>query len=114
MNQSGKKMDELKDRIDDITTINFSITKCPLNVFKAFSAFCKKETNDNYAFGLKLLLDSREANVKEVVLYEQYLELKDEVEIIKKQLERLEEPSKEKQTTRKMPKTMGSGGMKDE
>jgi len=101
----GKKMGEVKERLDDITTINFSITKCPLNVFKAFSSFCKRETNDNYAFGLKLLLDSREANVKEVVLYEQYLELKDEIENIKKQLGNEE---------RKKPKTMGSGGMKND
>ncbi|MAH49941.1 hypothetical protein CMI37_29250 [Candidatus Pacearchaeota archaeon] len=105
MKAEGKKLSELKDRIDDITTINFSITKCPLNVFKAFSTFCKKETNDNYAFGLKLLLDSREANVKEVVLYEQYLELKDEIENIK---QKLDEPKKKK------PITMGKGGMKDE
>jgi|TARA_Y100000034_G_scaffold135310_1_gene206681 hypothetical protein len=106
MNEPGKKMGELKERLDDITTINFSITKCPLKVFKAFSSFCKKETNDNYAFGLKLLLDSREANVKEVVLYEQYLKLKDEVADIRKLVDA--------PTERKRPKTMGSGGLKDE
>jgi len=102
-------MKDVKDRIDDLTTINFSITKCPLKVFKAFSEFSKTETNDNYAFGLKMLLDSREVNVKEVVLYEQYLELKDRVAVIEQQLA---EP--EKVEEKKKPKTMGSGGLKDE
>ena len=52
-----------------------------------------------------MLLDMKEANVKEVVLYEQYLEIKDEVENLKK---RLDEPKRQK------PKTMGSGGNEDE
>jgi hypothetical protein len=98
-------MSDMKDKIDDLTTINFSITKCPLKVFKGFSTFCKQETNDNYAFGLKMLLDMKEANVKEVVLYEQYLELRDEIEILK---DKIGEPKKIR------PKTMGSGGKKDE
>ncbi len=93
----------MKDRVDDITTINFSITKCPLKVFKGFSTFCKQETNDNYAFGLKLLLESREANVKELVLYEQYLSLKQEIEEIKSKLDKKDEKIK--------PKTLGSGGL---
>jgi len=97
-------MKETKDRIDDITTINFSITKCPLKVFKAFSTFCKQETNDNYAFGLKVLLDSREANVKELVLYEQYLKLREEFEALKELVNKTE--------VTKKPKTMGSGGQK--
>tara|TARA_Y100000310_G_scaffold140352_1_gene139777 strand:- start:16369 stop:16626 length:258 start_codon:yes stop_codon:yes gene_type:complete len=73
-------MTETKDKMADVTTINFSITKCPLKVFKAFSEFCKQETNDNYAFGLKMLLDGMKTNVKEVVLYENLQELKDRVE----------------------------------
>jgi hypothetical protein len=102
-------MSETKDRIDDITTINFSITKCPLKVFKAFSNFCKQETNDNYAFGLKVLLDSREANVKELVLYEQYLKLREEFEALKELVNKTGEPK-----VIDKPKTFGSGGKKDE
>jgi len=96
-------MSEAKERVEDLTTINFSITKCPLKVFKLFSEFCKSETNDNYAFGLKMLIDSRDVNVKEVVLYEQYCELRDRVVALES----------EKSEDKKGPKvkTLGSGGM---
>jgi len=77
-----------KEKIEELTTINFSINKCQLAVFKRFREFCVKETNDNYGFGLKLLLDLKDANAKEMVLYENYLELKEEVEIIKKGLDK--------------------------
>ena len=97
-------MSDKKERIEDITTINFSITKCPMKIFKSFREFCKAETNDNYSFGLKILLDSREANIKEVVLYELYTKLRDEVEQLKaEKIERKEEPK---------IKTLGSGGKK--
>jgi len=98
-------MSSVKDKVEDLTTINFSITKCPLKVFKAFSEFCKSETNDNYAFGLKMLLDSREVNVKEVVLYEQYCELKDRIVALESKEDKVEE--------KKGPKVLGSGGMKN-
>ena len=91
-------MSDKKDKIEDLTTINFSITKCPMRVFKRFSEFSKKESNDNYSFALKLLLDCRETNIKEVVLYEQYMELKQEFAELKKKVEH---------KTNK-PKTMGS------
>jgi len=91
-------MSETAEKLKDLTTINFSITKCPIKVFKGFSEFCKSETNDNYAFGLKMLLESRETNIKEVILFEKYTELRDEVEQLK-----LKQKSE-----RKAPKTMGS------
>lgn len=96
-------MTEMKDKVESLTTINFSITKCPLKIFKEFSEYCKKETNDNYAFGLKLLLDGMKGNVKEVMLFEMVNELKEEVEQLKQK--------NEKKTG---PKTMGSGGLKNE
>jgi len=66
------------------TTINFSITKCPIETYKKFVDFCKKETNDNYSFGLKLLLEGMEGNVKEALVYQQYMELKQRVEKLEK------------------------------
>lgn len=79
-----------------------------MEIFKRFSEYCKAETNDNYAFGLKLLLDCRDANIKEVVLYEQYMELKGELAELKASLSK---PVEEK---KKGPKTMGSGDGKNE
>jgi len=71
---------------ESTATINFSITKCPIAIHEAFVNYCKKETNDNYSFGLKLLLDGMKGNVKEVTLYEQYLELKKKVEVMEKKI----------------------------
>ena len=101
---------EKKDKVEDITTINFSITKCPLKIYKRFTEFCKQETNDNYAFGLKLLIDSREVNVKEVVLYEQYTKLKAEIDELREMI--MVKESKPKATK---VKTFGSAqGEKNE
>lgn len=94
----------MKDKVEDLktTTINFSITKCPLKVYKEFVRFCSEETNDNYSFGLKLLLDGMKGNVKEATLYQQYLEMKEEMKELKVLLNK---PEPEKQKI----KTMGSG-----
>jgi hypothetical protein len=104
----------MKERVEEIpTTINFSITKCPEKVFKRFIEFCKQETNDNYSFGLKLLLDAREGNIKEALLYEQYIELKARLGDVEVKLEKF---LVEIQGTpkKKLPKTMGSANKKKE
>ena len=82
-----------RDRVKDITTINFSITKCPHRVYQDFVEFCKKETNENYSMGLKLLTEGMKSNIKEVVLFEQYIELKHELSQLRLELEELKNPS---------------------
>jgi len=96
--------ESMKSKVDEMTSINFSITKCPQKVFRKFTDFCKKETNNNYSFGLKMLLDGMDGNIKEALLFEQYIELKsrmDDLEIKFKEL--TDKPPK-----KVMPKTMGS------
>lgn len=78
--------EEIKERVVDLTTINFSITKCPEKVFKEFSEFCRRETGNNYSFGLKQLLEGMKGNIKEALIFEQYIELKAEVGELKKQV----------------------------
>jgi len=95
-----------KEQVNQLTTINFSITKCPHKVFEEFVGFCAAETNDNYSMGIKLLLDARRTNIKEVILYEQYMELKNELADLKKKL--FEEEQKETTKKRQKPKTFGS------
>jgi len=87
MNEEIEK--STKERVKDITTINFSITKCPTRVYEEFVAFCKRETNDNYSMGLKLMTESVKSNIKEVVLFEQYMELKQELSELKDEVEEL-------------------------
>ena len=96
-NEISKGNKAIKDRVNDITTINFSVTKCPLKVYREFVAFCKEETSDNYSFGLKLLLDGMKGNIREATLFQQYLEMKE-------RLDKLEEKDGEKPPF----KTMGS------
>jgi len=95
-------MEDKKSRVEEITTINFSITKCPMKVFKRFSDFCKSETNDNYSFGLKLLVDGMEGNVKEALMYEQFMELNARVQDLEAKYEPVQTETKSK------PKTLGS------
>jgi hypothetical protein len=99
------KIGEIQEKVNKLTTINFSITKCPIKVYEAFTQFCKEETNDNYSFGLKILIEGIKTNAKEATLFQQYLELKDEVA----ELKQLIAQSGDKPKSKKI-KTMGSGG----
>ena len=99
--------EEIKKRVEEITTINFSITKCPHKVYKKFVEFCKTETNDNYSFGIKLLIDGMEANIKEAALYENYMILKERMDVLEEQINK---PKEEEKKVKKL-KTMGSGGL---
>ena len=69
----------IKERVELITTRNFTVSACPETVFQRFVNFCKRETNNNYAMGIKILLDAYETHAKELVLYEKLLELEDRV-----------------------------------
>lgn len=94
--------EEIKSRVNEMTSINFSITKCPQKVFRRFSEFCKTETNNNYSFALKLLLDGMEGNVKEALLFQQYIELKaelDELKVLVMNISTKSEPEKKKRKT---------------
>jgi len=82
-------MDKKEEEASAVTTINFSITKCPIVIHKRFVDYCKKESNDNYSFGLKLLLDGMDGNVKEATLFQQYIELKGEMKELKEEMEKL-------------------------
>jgi len=72
----------LKERVESITTRNFSITKCPEIVWKEFTDFCKLETSDSYAMGVKLLLDAHKTNAKDLMLYQKIIELEDRVTLL--------------------------------
>jgi hypothetical protein len=95
---------KIKERVENLVTTNFSITKCPVKIWEEFVTFCKEETNNNYSFGLKLLLGAYKANIKEIMLYEQYILMKERMELLEKKLDEVT-PKKEK---KQGPKTMGS------
>ena len=99
-----EKKKPVSERVKDMTTINFSITKCPHRVYEDFSTFCKEETNDNYSMGLRDLLNARKVNLKEVVLYQSCMEIKDELVILRGELAELRENLDEGVKT---PKTFG-------
>ena len=95
---SDKK--DTKERVEEMSTINFSITKCPLKVYREFTEFCKQETADNYSFGLKTLLEGMQTNMKEEIMYEEMCK-------IKARLDNLENKEPE-EPKKKSLKTFGS------
>ena len=103
MAKSGEDK-SIKDKVHELVTRNFSITKCPEAVYEDFVKFAKEETSDNYSMALKMLIEGMKANIKEVHLYEQYMELKAEFaefkESILVRLDNLEKKDK--------PKTFGT------
>jgi hypothetical protein len=98
---------KITERVKDLTTVNFSITKCPQKVYEEFVAFCKEETNDNYSMGLRDLLNGMKSNIKEVVLYQQYMETKDELNQIRAELARMQTEMVPEQETETKPATFG-------
>lgn len=103
--KDGMSEENKADKLKNMMTRNFSITKCPDKVYQAFVEFCQGETNDNYSMGLKLLLDMKNANIKEVVLYEQYMELKADFADLKAEIAELKG---KKEETKTGVKTFGS------
>lgn len=101
-----EKIKEIREKVVNLVTRNFSITKCPEKVYERFVKFCREETNDNYSMGLKSLLDARDANIKEILLFEQYMELNERVCKLEQAKETPEPEKKEKN------KTFGSGASK--
>jgi len=93
------------------TTINFSITKCPAKIHQKFCEFCQQETNDNYAMGIKILLECMEVEAKDQVMFQQYMEVREKVGILNERIEKLEMQGVE-QSQNKGPKPFGSGGKK--
>ena len=93
----------VKERVQDMTTMDFNIGKCPVAVYRGFTDFCKKETNNNYSLGLKMLLEAKKANIKEVILYEQFMLLREEVNEVKNELDALKGVDLKK----KSPKSFG-------
>lgn len=69
------KSDDVRKRIEQITTRNFTISACPEVVFRRFSDYAKAHTSDAYWMAIKELLDIAEANAKELVLYEKVNQL---------------------------------------
>jgi len=103
--ENDKTMKEKVEKLRQTPTINFSITKCATDVYQDFTAFCRKEANDSYAFGLKLLLEAMKQNVKETTLYENIMGVKDQLDHHEQRIKALENPP---EPERKGPKTMGS------
>jgi len=101
-----EKEENIKERVDsDVVTLNFTVSNCPETIYNRFVDYCKKNAGNYYAMGLKQLLDTAEADAKSLMLYEKIIAL--EVRIT-------ELEGKKDEKARLKPKTMGSGGKKNE
>ena len=59
----------IEERIDAITTRNFTISGCPEKIFKEFVQYASSNTANCYWMALKELLDLVKANAKENMLF---------------------------------------------
>lgn len=112
--EKEESVEDIQERVEDMTTTSFSIAGCPIKVFKRFIAFCednakvtkifyqqgKKEIKEElcYSIGLKTLLDLSDKNAVNQLLY-------DRITVLEDKLAQLEgQPIKEEKTE---IKTMG-------
>lgn len=70
------------DKVDAITTRNFRVSAMLERDFQRFTNFCQEVANDNYAMGIKILLDNYASNIKEVLLFQELEELKQRVDVL--------------------------------
>ena len=82
--ESNKDVRDMTERIENMTTRNFSITRCPEKVWKDFVKFCEEETGDSYSMGIKVLLDLYKTNAKELMLYKRIIDIEDKVDALTK------------------------------
>ena len=71
--------DKIKEKVDKITSVNFQINDCPLEIFQRFQGYCREHTKNNYSIGLSNLLSVAETNAKEVMVWEKIMELQDRI-----------------------------------
>jgi len=95
---SEKEDKNIKDKVEDMTTRNFTISGCPEKVFQRFSSYAKEHAADGYWMAVKQLLDIVDTNAKEVMLYERLMELTDRVNALE---------TKGTEVPKRKPKTFG-------
>ncbi|MEA2036013.1 MAG: hypothetical protein U9O94_00785 [Nanoarchaeota archaeon] len=53
---------------NEIDARTFTISKCPVNIYDEFVDFAKKETGNNYAMAIRLLIERAKNSEKAVLM----------------------------------------------
>lgn len=70
---------DLKERVDDITHVNFQVNECPLTILKKFKDYAKQHTRSNYPMAIERLLEIADTNAKDLMIWESILDVRDKV-----------------------------------
>lgn len=92
-------MNEVKDSVDKILKRHFTVGECPETVYQEFVAFCKAEYANNWAAGLKILMERHKVGGLHELLAKDIQELFDRVEVLETKPEVKSEPEKKKRAT---------------
>ncbi len=86
---TGEHNKPINERVDAMTYIKpFNIKEVDLMTIKRFISYARFNAKNDWGTAMKMLLDNTEADAKEVMLYENILALKQEVEQIKAEIEK--------------------------
>jgi len=94
----------VRDRVLDVSTRNFWISRCPERTFQRFIALAEIETKKDYSMMLKILLDAYENDAKALMLFEK-------IELLNVRVAELESAFVNTAVVKKsnIPKTFGRG-----
>ena len=69
----------LIEKVDEITKVNFTVNECPLSLLKEFKEYANEHTRNNYPLAIEKLLSIAKTNAKDMMIWENILELKDRI-----------------------------------
>lgn len=104
--------EDKKEKVQNISVRTFTIASCPEKVYQRFLKFCKEnaknvryfQDDDNklhkkeeviYHIGLRMLIDSFEADAKNMMLYEKIKSVESRINLLEDSL-KTKQPSKKK------------------
>ena len=84
-----EKIDEnIKEKVDLLTTINFNISNCPKKTFDDFVRFAQEHCNHPfsgkpiYHVAIRMLLDLVKSNATQEMMYRRLVELEDRLDAL--------------------------------
>lgn len=96
----------LKQKVEEISSVDFSVVNCPLKVWQDFKEYCRLNTQKSYAMGLKDLLNVVRDNSRDAMFFERIDGLQAEIDELRVLVDGKEVASK--------PKIPTFGGKKNE
>ena len=72
-----------QDGNDEMDARTFTISKCPANIYDEFIGFARKETGNNYAMAIKILLEKAKEKERTDMMLAEIRQARNDKEMIK-------------------------------